>query len=165
MNETLLIVIIVAVIAFLFVLVCIYFKDIKSAIKNKFKGKKEVNPKEQKSVPAKNVTYTVEDFKPIKPEYNLESRDSSLDGLFKDINDIDASDDDFSNMANEIKQTDEGQQIDDSDYEKLFDMFGKNNDFDDGKNKTLAQKIQELPPELKVLVIDNLLGRKDDNKD
>ena len=52
MNKTLLIIIIVAVIAFLIVLSVIYFDNIKTFISNKFKRKSKKNndqPKEKKS--------------------------------------------------------------------------------------------------------------------
>jgi len=161
-------IIILAVIAFLIVLCVIYFQEIKKYLKSKFTKKKPV--KKEKPKEDNKPKYTVEDFKPIaKSEYD-DSRDSSLDGLFSD--DEFMLDNEFSDMLLEdnstSKNTIESQNIDNTKPEFSFDkefaefneMFGSKMRKSD--KKTISEKIKDLPPELKALLLDNVLKRKDD---
>ena len=170
-------VIVFAVIAFLIALSIIYFKEIKSIIGSKFKIKKnskkgETNSKtEQKKEEKKKNSYTVEDFVPINREKVDDVRDPSLDELFA-TDDVEFSDD-FSiennlNFKDEIKDLfkDETQKskktkidsfdINNNSFAPIFDSKINKND------KSIADKIKELPPEIKVLLMDNVLKKRDD---
>lgn len=146
-----------AVIAFLVVLVIIYFKEIKTYLLNKFPKKskaKQEKPKEKKD--SKTPQFTVEDFKPINNNYSDEIlRDESLEKLFED-------DDLFNELENSIptKENNEVKGFNFDDEFADFNKFIRNSEKKD--NKTVAQKIKELPPEIKALLIDNVLKKRDD---
>ena len=169
MDNTLLIIIVCSVVAFLFVLIIIFRKDVFSFLSKKinfkFKKKKTTEKKDEPSKKEK-VSYTVEDFKPINPLKNEQVRDSSLDALFNDYKQEELSDNFIGDENQDQVDNTEPFSFDskevsgDFDYEKFLKSIQDKNSNDE---KTLAEKIQELPPELKVLIIDNLLGRKDDN--
>ena len=166
MDLTLLIIIIVAsIVAFLFVLFIIYFKEIKSYLKShiKFCKKKAESVKTETAKPKTTQIYTVEDFKPLNNYNQVSTRDSSLEQLF--------SDDNFDYpVMNETrpeefvsKEESNNDDFDPLEYENFIKSMREGDQDFSNEKKTLAQKIQELPPELKVLVVDNLLGKKSDN--
>lgn len=162
------IIILVAVVAFLIVLCVIYFDNIKNKLKNIFKKpqKKESQKKEEKK-PQVNV----DDFIPLRNQYSEEERDESLQSLFSapelnDENNTLVNDDgkklymdDIVDNKNIEKTTEPLAPSENMDFDKMFadqfDLKGKN-------NKTVAQQIQELSPELKAILIDSLLKKRDD---
>lgn len=181
-------IIILACIAFLLVLFVIYFKEIKEYIKsklfkknnkkNKSKGDTQAKPKEEKK-----VVPTVEDFKPIARPID-ESRDSSIEQLFSMDEALDFMDDDtadFEKKLNEeidklfdssAEQNNEQATLSDNDKRKFDDFFGSKKPMYKMKNgnkymvveenETIAEQIKNLSPELKALLLDNVLKRRDD---
>lgn len=161
-------IIIVAVIASIIVICAFYYKEIFSFIKSKLpkikktkKSKKEEKPKENKKVPKP----TVEEFKPISKPLEEESRDSSIERLFSDDDDFpfdfdDLIDDDFSIPAHSNSQNFNKSEIDE--FEDLKRMLGRKYGKNESNKKNIAQKIKSLPPEIKALLIDNVLKRRDD---
>lgn len=165
----LIIIITLAVIIFLFT-IFYFFKDsivnffrdkvlnlFKKPFKKKEKKKDAPKPEEKKEKPK---TYSVEDFKPISKESQDLVRDSSLNDLFGNDDFIDTKSDDFGEKSLDGLNDDRKNSFND----ELFRKYLDNSEFDFGpKEKTLAEKINELPPEIKVLIIDNLLDRKEDD--
>lgn len=165
MNNTVILVVI-AVVAFLLVFTLFYFNSVRDFFNKMFTRKKNTKPSDKKgseNIPQKKekVTYTVEDFKPIASAEVEQKRDSSLDNLFNDETDeiIDQFDNNY-NFDDNTFGKDESD-MNDEEFEKMMNSF-KEDSFDYDDNKTLAQKIQELPPELKVLIVDNVLSRKEE---
>lgn len=147
-------IIIFAIVAFLVVVCVIYFKEIKNYLKSKlFKSKKKPEEKKEKAI--KQVTPTVEDFVPLVKNDAEEERDGSIERLFVD--------EEFAYEREEetIKPHDEA-----SDRKSVFDdfdsIFGKRIKNNTNNKKTISEHIKELPPEVKALLIDNVLKRKDD---
>ncbi len=156
------IIIICAIVAFLIAFMIIYFKEVKQKVvsKLKFKKKSKAKPeateyKSEKSEKTEKPNLSVDDFMPLESSKNDE-RDPSLEALFGDL-DIESSD----NMFDEIPNPN-------IDIEKSFNDINFNNKLkdlfkDDNKNnKSIADKIKELPPEIKVLLMDNVLKKRDD---
>lgn len=158
-------IIITAVIAFLIIVCIIYFGEIKSFFKKKVlkkKAKPEEKPKE-----TKNPAFTVEDFKPIVKSYDEETRDLSVEQFFKEdefeslleedncqtINEEDI----FSNFSN----IDKSQPFSEHEMKEFNNIFGKKFNTNN-KNKSISSQIKNLSPELKALLIDNVLKRRDD---
>lgn len=166
------IIIIVAVIAFIIAICAIYFKEIKNCIKEKFtfkrkksskKETKEEKPKETKEQ-KKEPTPSVEEFKPIMQNFNKEEeRDDSLERLFEDEDfpfGMEDFDDSFlfetpkSGGIKSEKQVDE--------FEDFKRMVGKRFNEESQTSNNIAEKIKKLPPEIKVMLMDNILKKRDD---
>ena len=163
-------IIILAVIAFLVVLCVIYFNEIinflkRKLLKNKKAKKAETKPKEQK-----NPVYSVEDFKPIAKTTEDETRDSSLNELFEnqdllfnnEFGDmfLDQELNNNNNSQASFQNNSDKRFSFDKEFESFNEMFGSK--MRKKKNKSLSDKIKNLPPEIKALIIDNVLKRKDD---
>lgn len=155
------IIITLAIIAFLIAIVVIYFKEIKSFIKIKLtssKKEKKEKPKEKKSSPQP----TAEEFKPIAKTYEEDKRDSSLEKLLEEDNDFPFSIDDL--MAEDFDLPTRKKQTiknDFDDFEDIKRMLGKKYEKTSSK-KDISKQIRNLPPEIKALLIDNVLKRRDD---
>lgn len=160
-------IIISAVIAFLIVLCVIYFKEIKNYIKSKLpkkKSKKQEKPKQEKK-----QTLQVEDFKPILKDYEKEERDSSLDDLFFD--EQNGENDEFSEINSVFNESEDdfkdfftgnfGQKMSPTNnkFKSFNDLFESKAEQD---NRPISEKIKSLPPEIKALIIDNVLKKRDD---
>ena len=157
------IIIICAIVAFLIAFMVIYFKEIKQKAlsKIKFKKKSKVKPeateyKSEKQEKTEKPNFTVDDFMPLENSKAYE-RDPSLEALFGDIEDIDNSD----NLFNDIPRPNINveKSFNDLDFDDKFKNLFKE---DNKNNKSIADKIKELPPEIKVLLMDNVLKKRDD---
>lgn len=155
------IIITVAIIAFLLVLFFFNYQSILSFIKNLFKKKnKKATKKKEEPQPVKEE-FTYEDFKPIvkEPEFD---RDSSIEELLS-MDDFDdySYDQDFDDMDNifsgEVNETPSLSNFNEDSFDDIFKRYNLKK----GK-KSLAQQIRELPPEIKAMVIDNILDKKND---
>lgn len=164
------IIVAVAVLAFLIAICIIYNENLKGLFKKKKKAKKQ----EPKPEPKKEEK--PEDFIPLKNQYDDTERDASLESLFAEDNtdkdddfDFDSifgdnkdskidSNDDLSdiNDNNDSKQT---QNFDD-DFAKLLKQTYKSKKRND--NRSIAEQINDLSPELKALLIDTALKKRDD---
>lgn len=165
------IIIAVAVIAFLVVLFFIYRDNIKEKIKNIFKKpKKKSDPKKEEKKPEINN----DDFIPLKNQYDDE-RDISLQELLSDYetyddNDVMINDDGEKLFVGDVfqsQQTQNNSQIpnfdaysnNDLDFDKMFkNQFGSLKK----SNKPIAEQIKDLSPELKAILVDSLLKKRDD---
>lgn len=154
------IIILCAVLVFLVAVFVIYFKEIKSKLFIK-KTKKPKNQKQQESPKKENdkVTLSVEDFVPsAKPVLN--ERDSSLDGLF------DIPDDEIDDIINDgfvdefIGGGNEFQDFSNDDIGNRLKRLLKSTSGSD--KKSIAKQIKELPPEIKILLIDGILKKRED---
>ena len=160
----------IAVVAFLFVLCYIYRDNLKDKIKNIFKKpkKKEAPKKEEKKPEIKN-----EDFIPLQNQYDDFERDESLQDLLSgyesyDDNDILINDDGeklfvgdvFEQpMQNHVPLSNTDMYSNDLDFDKMFaKQFGSQKK----SNKPIAQQIKDLSPELKAILVDSLLKKRDD---
>ena len=164
-------IIIAAVIAFLVVLCIIYFKEIKQYLKSKF-VKQKPKQKETKQKETKKVMPTMEEFKPIVSNYG-EERDSSLAGLFSEEKNSsveklfgeeefayeEPNNIDFEQKANLNKTQDYSNFSFDDEFAKYNEIFGSKSN---KSKKTINQQIKELPPEIKALLIDDVLKKRDD---
>lgn len=156
-------IIITAVIAFLIVLVVIYFENVKSFFKNKF-SKKNNKKNEPKLVEKKEEkpTYTSEAFKPAVKTVDEPQRDSSIEALFDDDDFLEELSSMFGDeeleMPKQVKQS--------LNKANEFEFGGRNPFFKESntesKPKNIAQQIKNLPPEIKALLVDNILKRRDD---
>lgn len=165
------IIITVAVLAFLVVLCFIYRDNIKDKIKNIFKKqKKKAVPKQEEKAPEVNN----DEFIPLKNQYDDE-RDESLQELLSGYetyndNDVMINDDGEKLFVGDVfNQT----QPNLNSNSPNFDAFDNNNlDFDKmfarqfgspkKSNKPIAEQIKDLSPELKAILVDSLLKKRDD---
>ena len=158
-----------AVIAFIVALVIIFFKEIKGFLKKKFS--KKPNIKKEASNKEKKSTYQVEDFKPIV--YNTEGnvRDSSLESLFAFDEygmEEQGNEEGFTTQMQDKENF--GSSLTDADRKRLDDFFGKDNNFfkhiDNRVPKrakgSISDEIKNLSPEMKALLLDNVLKKRDD---
>lgn len=145
----LLYIILIAILVFLIVLSIIYFDNIKSYLKNKFKKKKK---EEKASTPKPEMK--VEDFMPLKSVPDDQTRDLSLQELFAE-NNLDSSDKNINQETETKNEIKEQKPI--NDFDSFFN-YKKNVT----KNKSISQKIKDLPPEIKALLIDDTLKKRDD---
>lgn len=148
---------VIAILAFLIVLCVIYSDNIKSYLKDK-KAKKSKSKNNPKPKPAE---VKVEEFIPLKNVNYDEERDASLYELFKE--DLDE--------VEEIEESSSIQTPDFDDYLKNKDHYPRAlssnfnkylNTIDPNSKKPISQQIQELSPELKALLLDSTLKRRDD---
>lgn len=162
------IIVAVAILAFLIATCVIYHDNIKNSLKKNKKAKKQEPKPEQKK------EEKPEDFIPLKNQYDDTQRDASLEALFaeddssqEDNFDIDAifgdnksqnNNDDFSNLTPDISSSQDS--ISDEEFEKLLKRSYKSNK--SKGNKPIAQQIKDLSPELKALLIDTALKKRDD---
>lgn len=147
----------VAVLAFLIVLCVIYFDNIKQ-----FFAKKKKSKKKQQAQPQPKQEIKPEDFIPLKNQYDDQTRDSSLDALFAE-EDENSLQEDLS-FEDEIPSQPATQNAQRRLSEQDFgDLFGK--DFSSQKKSskaTIAEQIKNLSPELKALLLDSTLKKRDD---
>lgn len=163
------IIVAVAVLAFLIAICVIYNENIKALFKKKKKSKKQ-EPK-----PEPKQEEKPEDFIPLKNQYDDTERDASLDALFaeddtsqEDNFDIDSifgdnksqgdNNVDSSNQSVDVSSSQDP--ISDEMFEKLLKRSYKSNK--SKGNKPIAQQIKDLSPELKALLIDTALKKRDD---
>ena len=162
------IIVAVAILAFLIATCVIYHDNIKGLFKKNKKAKKQESKPEQKK------EEKPEDFIPLKNQYDDTQRDASLEALFaeddssqEDNFDIDAifgdnksqnNNDDFSSLTPDISSSQDS--ISDEEFEKLLKRSYKSNK--SKGNKPIAQQIKDLSPELKALLIDTALKKRDD---
>lgn len=162
------IIVAVAILAFLIAICVIYHDNIKNSLKKNKKAKKQEPKPEQKK------EEKPEDFIPLKNQYDDTQRDASLEALFaeddfsqEDNFDIDAifgdnksqnNNDDFSSLTPDISSSQDS--ISDEEFEKLLKRSYKSNK--SKGNKPIAQQIKDLSPELKALLIDTALKKRDD---
>ena len=140
------------------VIFIVYFSEIKAYVlsklpKRKSKQKQE-KPKETQS--KKAPTFTVEDFVPTSHQSEDEmARDESLASLFDDEEFIEMIDEQF-------EENSRSPQIPKFNFDNEFADFNKFIRKDNNKNQTIAQKINQLPPEIKAMLIDGILKKRDD---
>ncbi len=171
--------IIICVVVFVIVVICLNFQRIKNlfAKKDKTPKEKEEKPKKieksskdtglsyveedysskkvdniKRETKSNNVKYEVEDFvkateQELKElEAKKENKGGRLHGAIKSIDNIDV-------VVEDLKDED------DFDSDENFDDFDM---FEDNSNKSISKQIQNLPPELKALIVSDVLKRKDD---
>lgn len=162
------IIVAVAILAFLIAICVIYHDNIKGLFKKNKKAKKQEPKPEQKK------EEKPEDFIPLKNQYDDTQRDASLEALFaeddssqEDNFDIDAifgdnksqnNNDDFSSLTPDTSLSQDS--ISDEEFEKLLKRSYKSNK--SKGNEPIAQQIKDLSPELKALLIDTALKKRDD---
>lgn len=163
----------VAVVAFLIVLCIIYFEDIKNFFKNKF-GKPKKQAKEPPKKEEKKPEVNIDDFIPLKNQYDVNERDESLNALFAEEQTY-GDEDTFVNddgeklfmgdvISNQQTQPQQRQSngnfsSNNFDFDKMFEgQFEKKQK----TNKPISEQIQDLSPELKAMLIDSLLKKRDD---
>ena len=151
-------IILFAILASILAVIIIYHKDIISKLKRKKKTAKKPENKTTEPVKEKTSTFKPEDFKPIQRNLD-DDRDESVARLFDSEGDFN---DNFSN--NEQNHNSIGlESLSDEELEERFKNAFKTSPFGKQKQeKTISQTIKELPPEIKALIIDNVLKRKDD---
>lgn len=164
------IIIAVAVVAFLIVVCVIYKEELWSKIKNIFKKKPKSEPKsvkEEKKSPELNN----DDFIPLKNQYDDE-RDASLEELFADdqnytLEGTEINDDGKKIFGGEIYSEPQVENNDnkpnflqENDFD--FDRIFQNKQNQSNKDKPIADQIKELSPELKAMLVDSLLKKRDD---
>lgn len=166
------IIIIVAVIAFIIAVIFIYKNEISNYLKSKLpkfkkqtskKEVKEEKPKEKKEE-KKEPLPSVEEFKPITKSYEQESRDQSIEQLLADEDfpfGMDDFDDSFLFDAPKSGGLKSSLAINDE-FEDLKRMLGKEYGEKSVDKQTIAEKIRKLPPEIKVMLMDNVLKKRDD---
>lgn len=149
-------IVLIAILAFLIVIAFIYKDEIFKKRKKKDKSKK-AEPKPEKKPEPKN-----EDFIPLKTQYDDYERDSSLNELFTEedsvFNDEDVQGEEFSNTSNQNNAVPDFSNNDFDDF--LTDNYRKMRKVNN--NKPIATQIKELSPELKALLIDTALKKRDD---
>lgn len=153
----------IAIIAFLIVVCIIFFSEIKKYIlgKLKFKKKSAKKAEEKPKQKAEKASYTVEDFKPIAKNHDEDIRDSSIESLF--------AFEEYPTIKEELKKPSESI-LTDSDRKKLDDFFSKdktafkriNNNVKSESKSTISKQIKNLSPEMKALLVDNVLKKRDD---
>lgn len=149
-------IVLMAVLAFLIVIAFIYKDEIFKVFKKKDKSKK-AEPKQEKKSEPKN-----EDFIPLKTQYDEYERDESLNALFAEddtvFEDETNKGEDFSMGTN---QNDVEPVFPDDNLESL--LSGNYSRKRKSKsNKPIASQIKDLSPELKALLIDTALKKRDD---
>lgn len=149
-------IILIAILAFLIVLLVIYFDQVKVFFKNKFKKKKE----QKQEQPVQKVNY--DDFIPLKNSQEIFEKDVALEELLKE------------NMQKQFDEPEQNFEQSGVEEQNSFENIGEKNmpkydDFEEllktykkKKNKTISEKIKDLPPEVKALLIDNTLKKRDD---
>ena len=156
------IIIAIGVVAFLIILIVIYFDNIKKL----FEKKEKPVEKAPENKSEKKPYYSYEDFKPKKPVEPELNRDSSVSSLFDEYNPVqeyngesEANNNNNTFDYNEDNFTNNTNNFDKSEFDDLFKKFNEGTGIEE---KSLSEKISELPPEIKILLIDNLLNKKDD---
>lgn len=146
---------IVAVLAFIVVLCCIYAENIKEFFSKKKQPKQKDQIKQTQKPEIKP-----EDFIPLKNQYDDQTRDASLEALFAedeyDNEDSSTSDLLFENQPNEQKLSGI------PNIGSFEDLFSHNMKKSNKSNKPISEQIKELSPELKALLIDTTLKKRDD---
>lgn len=163
------IIVAVAVLAFLIAICVIYHDNIKGLFKKKKKTKK-AEPK-----PEAKKEEKPEDFIPLKNQYDDTERDASLEALFENENSAENDNFDFdaifsdkkdsgfsdnNDLSNINNDTPKPAQLSDDEFEKLFRQSYRSNKSKD--NRPIAEQIKNLSPELKALLIDTALKKRDD---
>ena len=166
------VIIIIAVVAFLVILCFIYRENIKNKLKNIFKKpQKKSEPKKEEKKPEINN----DEFIPLKNQYDDE-RDESLQELLSDYqdyndNDVLINDDNEKIFVGDVLGQPKSPK--NSINSQPFSGFDNNNlDFDEmfkrqfgshkKSNKPIAEQIKDLSPELKAILVDSLLKKRDD---
>ena len=155
--KLIIIISIFAILAFLIALCIIYFDNIKTYFKNKKKSKK-VEPK-----PVQKQVFKAEDFKPIINQNNEMERDASLEALFANEERCEELADEEMLNADKLIQSESSlpnkstANLPDKNFESFFNKKNKKN-----SNKSLSEQIKDLPPELKALLLDSTLKKRDD---
>lgn len=166
------VIIALAVLALLFAICYIYRDNLKEKAKNIFKKpqKKEEPKKEEKQPEINN-----DDFIPLKNQFDDMQRDESLEALLADYasyndSDVMINDDneklfvgDVLENSQPIKKEQElsnNNVFENNQFD--FDKFFKNQYKEKQSNKPISQQINELSPELKAILIDSLLKKRDD---
>lgn len=155
-------VLIIAVIIFLFILLFIYRQEVVSFLKSKLKISKKDKQKPQKSESQQKKEQTIkyEDFVPKnKNSEKYEEMDSSLKELLKPTT-----------AYNQPSQQNENVQSENFENDINFDEEIKNHSSLDflgeythkTNKKSISKKIKDLPPEVKALIFDGTLMRKDE---
>lgn len=167
----LVLIIAIAVLVFLVVLCFIYKEELWAKIKNIFKKKPKSEPKpvkeENKPTELKN-----DDFIPLKRQYD-EERDLSLEELFADdennngIQDTEINDDGKKIFGGEIFNEPKSESfeprpnfLEENDFD--FDRIFQNRQSQSNKDKPISDQIKDLSPELKAMLVDSLLKKRDD---
>lgn len=147
----------VAVLAFLIVLCVIYFDNIKQ-----FFAKKKKSKKKQQAQPQPKQEVKLEDFIPLKNQYDDQTRDASLDALFAD-EEKNFSQEDLSfkeEMPSQPNVQTTQRKISEQEFGDLFEKeFGSQKK---SSKTTIAEQIKNLSPELKAMLLDSTLKKRDD---
>lgn len=160
-------IVIFAILALVVALLVIFKKEVWAYINKKLFGKFKKKEKSKAKIEKKaedkkekKPTYTVDDFVPAKIEEDT-ARDSSVEMLLGiDEFGLNETKNDFS-FDSMPKLTDE-------DKKRLSDFFGSDESaFKRVQNntsspKSISRQIKDLSPEMKVLLLDNVLKKRDD---
>lgn len=147
------IIVTLAFLAFLLVLCVIYFDNIKAYFKKTKKSKQEQKPQQKKEI-------NNDDFIPLKNQYDDSERDPALDALLSDNQTVSAQQNnepvpEFNNIEDQNSYNND----DDLDLGMLMKRTYKKNN---NTKKSIARQIKDLSPELKALLIDTTLKKRDD---
>ena len=146
---------IVAVLAFIVVLCFIYAENIKGFFSKKKKPKQE---EQAKQTPKPEIK--PEDFIPLKNQYDDQTRDASLEALFAE----DENYNEVSPASDLLVENQPAEQKSSSitNMGGFEDLFLHNIKKSKKSNKPISEQIKELSPELKALLIDTTLKKRDD---
>ena len=155
-------IIVIAVISFLLVLFFFNYQTVLSFIKNLFKKKNKKTSKVKEEPKPEKYEPSYEDFKPIVKEPEND-RDSSIEELLNmdDFDEFMYDDDVYDGSDNIFSSDTPSKSSIESFTDETFDEIFKKYNVKSGK-KSLAKQIRELPPEIKAMVIDNILDKKND---
>lgn len=152
------IIIVVAVLAFLIALCFIFADNIKAYFKKIFSKKTKNVPKGEPLKEERPSQVKIEEFIPLKNQYDDSVRDASLEELF-------GSDDDYMVSSDQafkesIPQSFGKSEIKTDNFDSLFRGHIKGR----GKasKKPISEQIKDLSPELKMILIDSVLKKRDD---
>lgn len=143
--KLIIIITLLAILAFLIALCVIYFDNVKQFVLNKIKFKKKKTKAKAEPKPVANA----EDFKPLLYKEDEYTRDPSLDALFADDKQVE--------LENKAEDVVEEEPIHRNDFDFLMKRTYKKN-----SNKSLSEQIKDLSPELKALLLDSTLKKRDD---
>lgn len=171
--------IIISVVLFAIMVILINFDKVKKILpKKKSKKKTETSKPEKKEKYADNMSYS--EYQPVKVD-NLKNDEtfevSTLDELNEQEEKEKQSQTKSKSKGGRLKGDIKSVEIERVEVEDLGE-YDENAGFDDADdndkiikdfdnfgppNKSISQEIKELSPQLKALLIDNVLKRKDDN--
>ncbi|MBE7074465.1 MAG: hypothetical protein E7376_00570 [Clostridiales bacterium] len=152
------IIIAVAVVAFLVALCFIFSDNIKAYFKKIFSKKSKTVPQGEPLKQEKSVEQKIEEFIPLKNQYDDSVRDASLEELFA----IDDEDDfmvSSETLNQSIPQRFGGTEIKTDNFDNIFRGRVRGKKLN---KKPIAQQIKDLSPELKMLLMDSILKKRDD---